>query len=677
MKKHLLYTLVIVSATMGCSISAYAQSIDYGALQELFGEPITTNATGTPQRASEVAANMTIITADQIRQSGSRAIPEIIGQYVPGVDILRSGNAGYDVGVRGDQQVFQPRLLVLVDGRQVFIDDYSRTIWNNIPVNIDDIRQIEVVKGPASALFGSNAASGVVNIITYSPIHDNNNVVTAGLGTQRKLLGDATVTQNGEWGGTKFSAGGLNEDEFHTGRSRNDSSLVYKPDRRYVTNSSVIKLTPDLSANGEFTYSESKQNIALNTLYSQVAEDTTTYSARGGLGWQTSYGLITSDTYFNHTYDTIEAASAIAPSTAPPSGLTTDLIVSNLTDQFKIGADHTFRMGLEYRHKEFRIGGLTIAPGAPSTAEDNYAAGGTWLWQVKDNLSWTNALRVDHQDMQQTGTLPTASLFTNSNYSHAINTWSANSALAYKLTDMDTIHATYGRGVQLPSQLQSGIDLLTLSGSTPVSYEGNPYLKPTITQNYELGYDRKVPDIFSTAKISAFYQLIQDDTNFVNRGFTSINGTSAVLIEALNLGNSRSYGGEIQLLGNHEGFRWDASYSLARVTDSPAVLAGQDFQGSSPEHHIRLNGGYTYQKWEFDANGQYVTSTNMLRDTTGLGGAATPTDGYMTVGGRIGYNVTDRVAVALSGSDLNRRYIGASPYPAVERQALLTLTGKF
>ena len=662
-----------IAVALGACFSSQAYAMDYTSLESLFGEPVTTNATGTPQRASEVAANMDIITADQIRQSGSRSIPEIIGQYVPGVDVLRTSSGDYDVGVRGFQQVFQARLLVLVDGRQVFIDDYSRTAWNNIPVNIDDVRQIEVVKGPASALFGSNAASGVINIITYSPVNDQNNVASVSMGTQNMLDGDATVTKNGSWGGTKFSAGGYNADEFGTARAGTDSPLVYHPDRRYVANSSVFQLTPDLTANGEFTYADSEQNTAISAFNAVGAEQTKTYSLRGGLGWQTNLGLITSDTYLNHTYDTI--MTTLSPTI--PFGMTTSLIVSNLSDQFKVGASNTFRAGLEYRHKDFRLTEAQTMPGDPAYSEDGYAASGTWLWQIADNLSWTNSLRADHQDMQQTGTLPVASLYTNSDYSHAINTWSANSALNYKLTDKDTIHASYGRGVQMPSLLQSSTDFYTTNPGYPLSYEGNPDLKPTITQNYELGYDRKIAPIYSTAKIATFYELTQDVASFVNNGMTTINGIPAFLMKAENLGNSTAYGGELELLGNHAGFRWDASYSFARVTDKPTVLANQDYQGSSPEHHFRLNGGYTYQQWEFDANGQVVSSTAMLRDTTGAGGVATPLSGYMTAGARIGYNINDKLTVAVSGTNLNRQYVHTSPYPEIERQAFVTLTGKF
>src|SRR6266567_3083663 len=95
--------------------NACAQTVDYGSFQSLFGEPITTSATGIPQRAKDVPADMTILTADDIRHSGSRSIPEILRQ-VPGIDVMQTGSQSYDVGVRGYNQAFKPRLLVLLNG---------------------------------------------------------------------------------------------------------------------------------------------------------------------------------------------------------------------------------------------------------------------------------------------------------------------------------------------------------------------------------------------------------------------------------------------------------------------------------------------------------------------------------------------------------------------------------
>lgn len=112
-------------ATLYASTSPlYAQPMDYGALESLFGEAVTTSVTGSPQRAGDVPASMIIITAEDIRRSGARDIPGVL-RHVPGVDVLQWTNDQADVAVRGHNQAQSPRLLVLVDGRQVYADHYG------------------------------------------------------------------------------------------------------------------------------------------------------------------------------------------------------------------------------------------------------------------------------------------------------------------------------------------------------------------------------------------------------------------------------------------------------------------------------------------------------------------------------------------------------------------------
>ena len=62
--------------------------------------------------------------------------------------------------------------MVLINGRQVYMVDYGRIVWGNLPVQLNEIRQIEVIKGPNSALYGFNAVGGVINIITYDPLKE-------------------------------------------------------------------------------------------------------------------------------------------------------------------------------------------------------------------------------------------------------------------------------------------------------------------------------------------------------------------------------------------------------------------------------------------------------------------------------------------------------------------------
>jgi outer membrane receptor for ferrienterochelin and colicins len=193
---------------------ARAQSVDYGALEQLFGEPITTSVTGKPQKASDVPADLVILTQDDIRRSGADNIPDIL-RFVTGLDVRTYGLADSEVGIRGYNQPLNPRLLVMVNGRQIYLDDYGYVAWSTIPVQLDEIRQIEVVKGPNSALFGFNAAGGVINIITVDPIKDNTNSVTVRTGTQSLASASVVGTAHfGDTAGIRLSAGGLTARDF-------------------------------------------------------------------------------------------------------------------------------------------------------------------------------------------------------------------------------------------------------------------------------------------------------------------------------------------------------------------------------------------------------------------------------------------------------------------------------
>ncbi len=672
------FLCAVVAASGGRSVSA--QSIDYGSLEDLFGEPITLSATGTPLKVSDAPTNMTIVTADEIRQSGSRQIPEIL-ERVAGLDLLQTGINVFDVGVRGYQQPFQPRLLVLVDGRQVFLDDYSRTAWDNIPVNVDDIRQIEVVKGASSAIFGPNAAGGMINIVTYSPLYDKNNVASFRGGTQDTITGDATTTFNGNWGGTKFTLGGMTAKDFATFRYPLDQPAA-KPQHRYATNSSVFKLNKDIDAFTEATFSDSTGNTAdeMNGCL-MGRQDLTTYSVRGGGNWQSSIGMLTLDNYFNHSYISIKEPT----DGGSPYVTTVDLIASLLRDQFKIGADHTFRVAFDYKHKKFKMkGAQLLQPQSPELSEDMFGVGGVWHWEINDQWAFTNALRYGHLDMEETGTLMEDSVNTYSDYSHALNAVSANANIVFKPTDVDTLRLGYGRGLQAPSLINSGYSLFQNFGTAGDPYlslwEGNPKLKPTVIQDYSFDYTRKVPEIFSFAKISVFYELNQDLVSpLCEIGTVNIGGVDYPYGKSINVGSSSGYGGELQIKGNHpDGYRWDASYSFTRITDSQSALENMNYQESAPQHHFRLGLGYTTGSWELDGFGQYASSTNMYRSPDGgwTWPAMYVSDWY-SFSARAGYAIDERFTVALSGRNLNQNTITTSPFPALERQVFLTFTGKF
>ena len=658
-----------------CNTEAFAQTVDYNALETVVGQSVTMSATGTPERVQDVPANMTIITADQIRQSGNRDIPQIISR-VAGLDILHEGVNTFDVGVRGYQQAMQPRLLVLIDGRQAFFDDYSRTVWENLPVNIDDIRQIEVVKGPSSALFGSNAAGGVINIITYNPLFDNNKVAAVTYGTQRRATGDATVTTKIGDGGIKLSAGGLTGNEFNTPRvtgPNSEGSVTTSPEHEYATASAIYQVTPDLLTNVETTYSKSAGTEAYyNGQFAGV--DAETWSARAGLSWQTPYGTIKNNNYVNHARVDNDEISASLPVYSDAS----TLLVSQLEDQFKLGKDHTFRVFGEYQHKSFDLIAPQSAPSDTQVNENNFAVGSMWMWQINDKLTWTNAVREDVLNLGLDGNLYADNPLTNAYFNRSLEELSANSGFVYQATDKDVLRLTYGRGVEMPSLLDYGFNSINRSsnGVTAIEREGNPYLNATVVTNYELGYDRALAELLSAAKFSIFYQTNDDiiaPFPLVATRATSV-ATTTRIRQAINIGGSKGMGGEMELVGkNAEGFRWDASYSYAKVSDDALVLQSFGYEDSTPLHHFRLLLGYTTGPWEFDSNAQYLTSRTLFR----LNSARAESADYASLGGRIGYSMTPGITLALSGADLTQATTQESPYPKVERQVFLTLTAKF
>jgi len=674
-------TISVCAATLAAQ-PVRAQSMDYGALENLFGEPVTTAATGTPQRASEAPANMTIITADDIRRSGSRNIPEILSR-IPGLDVLRSGLAGYDIGVRGYQQPTQPRMLVLIDGRQVFLDDYSRTDWSNLPVNIDDIRQIEVVKGASSALFGSNAASGVINIVTYSPAYNDNVVGNVTLGTQHHRSLDATATLRRTWGGVKLSVGSMDAREFRTPRYSFDGYITPEnpggtqpPEHRYVAASARVALSDSLQAGVELTYTRSVSNFADATDFNIMGvQHDKSRSARASLDWDSRFGAIGVNAYLNHTFVRI-----LETGTGDIGfGTKMNLLVVQLQDQFKLGTSHTIRLNMEYRYRDYRQYNEQSIIQKPHLAQDFVSVGGAWIWTPNDKISFSNAFRFDHRTSRQAGDINTTGVFNYADHRHDNNAISANSSLSYSLTASDRVRIGYGRGVMLPSLIQNGYSqIMDFGGSFLIDVEGNPRLRPTIVQDVSVDYSRRIDPLSSVLRTSVFYEWNKNiAAPFLDGETVFIDGRPAVSNYAQNVGGSHGWGGEIQLQGsNPSGVRWDASYSYARVEDESAVKTFLNYENSMPRHHLRLVLGYTTGSWEFDGSAHYVTSTDMVRDRY-VSAILVHTGSYASLSGRIGYKLGGRFTVALSGTNLSQRVTQVSAFPAVERQVFLSLTGKF
>jgi outer membrane receptor for ferrienterochelin and colicins len=644
------------------------QAVDYGALEQLFNEPVTTSVTGSPQRVSDVPATIEIITAEDIRRSGAKDIPGVL-RHVGGVDTMEWGNDNVDVGVRGYDQAYSSRLLVLVDGRQVYADDYGYTPWSSVPVELGAIRQIEVIKGPNCALFGFNAVDGVINIITYNPLYDNVNTLSSSGGTQELATGWSILTHKfGGRAALHLSAGGNSNSDFSTPIPTTEASAPRKHQNRGAINiDSIIRLNRTMLLGIEASHSTAQLN-EMGPTYTFSNAKYGTDSVKAQLTVERGFGLLQGTVYTNwlRVTDTPGLVNQ-------PFHFNSRVTVAELQDIFKLGADHTLRAAVEYRNSSESS---TPASGA-SVDNDVFAASGMWNWKVTPTLSLTNALRLDHLSLGRVGFLPPGYPFSNSDWNRAFTQPSFNSGIVWKARETDSIRFMVSRGAELPNLSMSGAFLVI----TPfLKITGSPLLKPSVVTNYEIGWDHVLPDHHLIFRASAF---AQDSEDILALGGGSIPTSNGPYLLPSNIGSSEAIGLELELKGTFpHNYRWGVNYRPERVSDHfiPTALNGAayvDYDDTTPVHLVKANLGWTNGKWTMDGYLQYHSGGNGLVPTATGVTTYTPVAGFVSVDGQIAYNLSERWTWSASGQNLTHASQLQTAGPAVERRVLGTMTFNF
>ncbi len=127
--------------------------------------PIVLTASRLVQPLSEAPNAMTVIDRQMIEASGFRTLPDLF-KLVPGMYVSYYKAAEAIVSYHGSTDQYARRMQVMIDGRSVYLPPMSTVDWADLPITIDDIERIEVIRGPAAASYGANSTQGVINIIT-------------------------------------------------------------------------------------------------------------------------------------------------------------------------------------------------------------------------------------------------------------------------------------------------------------------------------------------------------------------------------------------------------------------------------------------------------------------------------------------------------------------------------
>ena len=543
----------------------------------LFGEiPSVYTASKYEQKVSKAPASISIVTADEIKKWGYRNFSDILSS-LKGFYTTSDRNYGY-VGTRGFglPTDYNTRLLLLIDGHR-YNDNLFESFYINedFPVDVDMIERVEVVRGPSSSLYGSNAFFGVINVITKRGRDQGGGNVKATYGSNNTYKTNASY-------GQRFSNG---LEAFLTGTfydSQGDSRFFSKEFKDPLTNNGVYvdndeeesKRLMGKLAYGDFTlegiYTNRKKAIptgSFGTVFNDPRAATDDRAAFIYLNYNHTFdnqlnvqGRVSYNNYRYSGYFPFDFADPGQPSDL---GVNTDLFHgqwwrAGLELSKVVFDDHRVTVGSEYQNNfEQKLANFNTFPNgsvteATTTDTSNYR----WAifaqdeYTITDQLIFNAGVRYDF-------------------YSTFGDTINPRLALIYNPWEKTSIKLLYGTAFRAPSVYESE--------SPSIIVLANAQLKPEkletteiILEHYfneslrgELNFfHTDVKDIISNVRI--------DDTHTQNQ----------------NVDNVSSNGAEIQLEDSwSNGFQVRLSYSWQDTEyDAQNIRLP-----NSPEHMFKLN----------------------------------------------------------------------------------------
>ena len=203
---------------VGCSavcLLVVSGMVHAGERPVLMGEEVVVTATRFAERYVDTPVNVTVISAEDIRRSAARTVPDLLAEQA-GIaihDFFGNNAAATSVDLRGFGITGGQNTLMLLDGRRVSDIDLSGVQWSAIPLNA--IERIEIVRGGGAVLYGDGATAGVVNIITRSPARVGNGYAVQGrLGSHSTREVQAAGNYFGERAGFNLGASNYESDGY-------------------------------------------------------------------------------------------------------------------------------------------------------------------------------------------------------------------------------------------------------------------------------------------------------------------------------------------------------------------------------------------------------------------------------------------------------------------------------
>jgi len=537
------------------------------------------------QKVTEAPASVSIVTREEIRKYGYRTLADAL-RSVRGIYVTYDRNYNY-IGVRGFNRPgdYNSRVLLLVDGHRINDNIYdSAPIGTEFPVALDLIDRIEVIRGPSSSLYGTNAFFGVINVITRQAGDVGGTEVSADAGSFGSYQGRVSYGKEYSSGlGVLLSGSGMSSD----GPAR----LHYK-DFQAVNGGIAEHADGDRNYRlyGKFTlrdftlvgaYASRTKNVptaAFATVFNDPHFQTTDAHGFLDLKYFHDFGDQTQFTarafydqyYYNgnypNDYNPDNSDTTAAPLGAPLVVLNKDLawgtwwggevqLTKTLPGRHKVSLGAEFRDNSRQHQENYDVDPYAVHL-------DDRRSSSIWAlylqdeFQLLDSLILSAGVRYDHYDSFGGTTNPRL-------------------ALIYQPVQGTTFKLLYGSAFRAPNAYE-------LYYNDQVNILSNPELKPEKIQTYELIYEQYFREHYRSS-FSGFYYRVQDliTSEPFDPLFPNNPPSHYVNIDAID-----AHGAELELEGKWQsGLEGKLSYTYQRAVDANTGAS----QPNSPTHLAKLN----------------------------------------------------------------------------------------